>query len=849
MSITNQIDHFREIEFMSDETSDSFHEAGVKTVQDFLHVEKYFGSGVLQGGDATNFGNRIEFNIPIKGLVDGHRIFFDSTGVYIPSVNDGTVWIWLDVFDDLNETETQPDYTNGLILWAIYVKQNNIEQLIDERNVIPELPSRLEDLTWKGFYRNFDEVQRIGWTTGDAIIVRKELYIWNPNLGTNFDTGTYWNHWRTDQAAEKAFKDFVIQPDNVRVSADTTADTLTFIEGTNIRFRVENEDDATIFVDIRQDLDMNTHQIRRVKLIDMTGDLDVGFLVLRGDLSFDNAEFNDGVLATEINFIQGPDSTVHLILNMPDATMWVDDFHVVDADFTTGELIVHGGADVTGNVHIIGTLNGVDVSDHSLEHGWKESKSRLGPDEIDITGLQGILRDKQNAIQIQGYPISTTPPTEGDVLTFTSGEWTPTAELGVSFLEAMALMNWGFGDPSRFNYLTRQVDQLNFDRTDNWQPIHLGSFLDAFPAPGSRMFGFGAFDGKYVYASRMDTSHFVRWKNDSPWIDRISKPFEIYTGPTDAVVGGCFDGRYIYFGKTDGNLFLRFDTKHSSIQDGRSSNSFGWKDSTAWATYITTPNFRTTGLIFDGRYVYFASDEDSTCFMQFDTKTSFDANGTWTKAEMKSIGGARRFAYTTQTYDGRYVYFVTDPGDHLLRFDTELAYRGRDWITFNDATAWSKIGDVFLGQSGGLSRGGAFDGRYLYFAPSGPDATLFSRLDTTLDWSDQETSWDYMDFIRVFGEYSNVTQPFNDAVFDGRFVYYAPYGNAEFVRFDTNWNFGDATAWSTIRILDIINERVQADFDCAIYDGQYVNFIPNQNHFIVRCKAFPSGGMFSRWRT
>jgi len=54
MSVKDEIQHFRDIVYMSDTTADTFHEAGVKTVQNFIEIQRYLGTGVLQGGQAED---------------------------------------------------------------------------------------------------------------------------------------------------------------------------------------------------------------------------------------------------------------------------------------------------------------------------------------------------------------------------------------------------------------------------------------------------------------------------------------------------------------------------------------------------------------------------------------------------------------------------------------------------------------------------------------------------------------------------------------------------------------------------------------------------------------------------
>jgi hypothetical protein len=139
-----------------------------------------------------------------------------------------------------------------------------------------------------------------------------------------------------------------------------------------------------------------------------------------------------------------------------------------------------------------------------------------------------------------------------------------------------------------------------------------------------------------------------------------------------------------------------------------------------------------------------------------------------------------------------------------------------------DATKWATFNTIAVDPNGQGFGGTTFDGRYIYFAPSG--AGLVLRYDTQGSLSGT-ASWTIFDLTPL----NSNLQWFQGATFDGRYVYLVPNTNGSAriglaARYDTHANFADATSWS---IFDIATVNTNAKgFGGASFDGRYLYFVP-----------------------
>jgi hypothetical protein len=240
------------------------------------------------------------------------------------------------------------------------------------------------------------------------------------------------------------------------------------------------------------------------------------------------------------------------------------------------------------------------------------------------------------------------------------------------------------------------------------------------------------------------------------------------------------------------------------------------------------------GVAFDGRYIYFAPYKNTVTsysgrVLRYDTQKHFDAYLSWKMYDAKNIG-TNTTGFSDVIFDGRYMYFIpylNSSGWHgeFLRYDTQA--------DFETAASWTAYdpGGAAVGTDPDGYWGGAFDGRYLYFAPYYNGSAYHGevlRYDTQASFT-TAGSWTVYDASSVG---SNSTG-FSGAIFDGRYIYFVPYYNGsyhgEVLRYDTQGDFATAGNWSAY---DPGGAAVGTDPDGyhgAVFDGRYIYFSPHHN--------------------
>lgn len=224
----------------------------------------------------------------------------------------------------------------------------------------------------------------------------------------------------------------------------------------------------------------------------------------------------------------------------------------------------------------------------------------------------------------------------------------------------------------------------------------------------------------------------------------------------------------------------------------------------------------------------------------------------WSTFDVSALyPGAKGFA--ASAFDGKYLYLVPSnngaPDGVVTRYDTTGGFgSSSSWETFDTAT---------INASAKGFNGGAFDGRYVYFIPyANASATydgVITRYDTTGGFG-TASSWETFDISTV----NAAARGFVRGTFDGRYLYLAPHYNGAYhgnaVRFDTQGSFTDKASWQSFDT-STVNARCKG-FLGAVYDGRYVYYAPyydgaSQDGLVPRFDTQATGGFSDKtsWST
>jgi hypothetical protein len=280
-------------------------------------------------------------------------------------------------------------------------------------------------------------------------------------------------------------------------------------------------------------------------------------------------------------------------------------------------------------------------------------------------------------------------------------------------------------------------------------------------------------------------------------------------------------------------------------------------DTSKWTTFdMATVNGGAkgfTGAAFDGRYVYFVPNNSGSIdglAGRYDTMAAFTTGTSWATFDMTTLNSGAK-GFVGAAFDGRYVYFVPF-GDGLSGSFDGLVGRCDTMATFTSGSSWTIFDTTTVNAGAKGFVGAAFDGRYVYFVPFGNGTStdgLVGRYDTMATFT-SGSSWTTFDMTTV----NAGAKGFQGAVFDGRYLYLVPNYNGStdglVGRYDTMATFTSGSSWTTF---DMTTVNAQAKgFQGAAFDGRYVYFVPSYNGSIDglvarydTMAAFTAGGSWA----
>jgi len=233
------------------------------------------------------------------------------------------------------------------------------------------------------------------------------------------------------------------------------------------------------------------------------------------------------------------------------------------------------------------------------------------------------------------------------------------------------------------------------------------------------------------------------------------------------------------------------------------------------------------GGVFDGRYIYFSPFRNkitlSGQITRYDTTLSFSSSMSYTVFNTSANVNSLSVGFSGGLFDGRYVYLVPFNFGQITRYDTTLPFsNSTSYSVFNTQTNVNSNSFGFIG--------GAFDGRFLYFAPGNTASSQITRYDTNFSFN---SSASYQIFS-ISTNINSLMRSFNCAVFDGRYIYYVPSANlttisGQIVRYDSTLSFGNSVSYATFDSKILLNS-LSSGFAGGVFDGRYVYFIPYINN-------------------
>ncbi len=434
---------------------------------------------------------------------------------------------------------------------------------------------------------------------------------------------------------------------------------------------------------------------------------------------------------------------------------------------------------------------GPGAADAGLDAGTFDAGSDAGTVDagLDAGGADGGLLDAgadagpADAGAPDAGPVDAGPATYGDL--DASGNWT-TFDTGTVDPNSNGFFEGAVFDGRYMNFLTLLSGVVRYDTTGSFgDPAAWSAYDPSTAHPNAKGFIGGTFDGRYVYAApsllatRYDTSG--PFDAAGSWETFDTTQVEPDGGGQVSYAGATFDGRYVYYApNNDGRIAggVGFALRYDT------QGPFGGVPS--WQEFDLTqvdPDARGfAGATFDGRYVYFASQYQSLA-VRFDTQGTFTQASSWQKFDLATLfppntgGNAVGSGHMGLIYDGRYVYWLPQQSEQeIMSYDTRGAFTSSSsWAAYDPSPLTSCGPQLGLGT-------GAFDGRRLYLPPGDcqgvtPASTMLVY-DTTLPLT-QSSSWSVFD-LTTFDTNGFL---FAGAGFDGQYVYLVQHGFTP-LRFD-----------------------------------------------------------------
>lgn len=307
----------------------------------------------------------------------------------------------------------------------------------------------------------------------------------------------------------------------------------------------------------------------------------------------------------------------------------------------------------------------------------------------------------------------------------------------------------------------------------------------------------------------------------------------------EGFAGSAFDGRYLYLVPYAHHPVRLVGTTRVPTYSGvvvRYDTTSDFGQSGSWKKFDLAPvNAAAKGFMggaFDGRYVYFVPHYNGayhSTLARYDTQNpaGFEDEKSWSTFDVSTLPGSPK-GFATAAFDGRYIY--------LTPYHNGNGYHGTiaryDTLGPFARESWETFDLTTIVSTGKGFLGSMFDGRYIYLAPyaygAGAMNNTVMRFDTRASGTlSTADSWAY---------YKAPGVGFHSGGFDGRYAYFVQFHNGTnygglVVRVDTKADFANDNSWSAFNVATV-NGGARG-FVGATFDGQYLYLVPyhNQNAF------------------
>jgi hypothetical protein len=337
-------------------------------------------------------------------------------------------------------------------------------------------------------------------------------------------------------------------------------------------------------------------------------------------------------------------------------------------------------------------------------------------------------------------------------------------------------------------------------------------------------FNGGAFDGKrYLYLVPGGNISLVARYDVGMALDQPDS-WRFFDVRQVADVGGlskaAYDGRYLYFSPNVRVVAARYDTQ-SDFEDAGSWTAFALGND---AGVVPGSEAIFNGAIHDGTGIVFVPSElnsgSSSYAVRYETDGDFQDAASWTGF---AVAGGPGFAGGVAANGAVYLA----PYAVAARWQTDKA--------FDDPDAWAYLKPSELAPEANVGpfTGAVFDGRRVWYVPNATSTVVGYD---TLRPFDGKGSWAFVPIAPELAPDASgkAYGTFNGGAFDGRFVYFAP-ADGRVIRFEVADQEDASVTWSSFDTTSLADPG--DGYRSAVFDGRYVTFINPSRSTLVRFDA------------